>query len=311
LHLYDRDHPDAHAIYRDFRKLLDSYGDGECQRMAMGEIYIPDLREWALFYGEELDELHMPMNFTLIVTPWDAASVRAAADAIEVALPEGAWPNWVLGNHDEHRVASRVGRKQARVAMMLLLTLRGTPTMYYGDELGMEDVPIPPGKVLDPWEKLSPGLGLGRDPARSPMRWDTSPNAGFCPKGVEPWLPMDPNYEEDNVETQKGDPHSMLNFTKKLLELRRSSPTLSVGSYEPVSGVPQGCVAYRRVSDEEGYLVALNLTDRDLVLDLPAKTMLPLLISTHLDREGKTSPTSFRLRGGEGCVLEFLQGPED
>ena len=103
-------------------------------------------------------------------------------------MPAGAWPNWVLGNHDRPRVASRVGQDQARVAAMLLLTLRGTPTLYYGDEIGMHQVAIAPDQVRDPFEKNVPGIGVGRDGCRTPMQWDATPNAGFST--AQPWLPL-------------------------------------------------------------------------------------------------------------------------
>ena len=121
-----------------------------------------------------------------------------------VLIDAGAWPSWVLGNHDRHRIASRVGPAQARVAAVLLLTLRGTPTLYYGDEIGMTDVPIPPDRVQDPFERNVPGLGLGRDPERTPMQWSAAPNAGFT--AGTPWLPVAADYRETNVETQRRDP---------------------------------------------------------------------------------------------------------
>jgi glycosidase len=167
LHLHDRGHPDVHEVYREVRRLLDRRG-----AVAIGELHVFDLPRLCTYYGEALDELHLPFNFTLLATPWEARAVRRAVDAMEAALPPGAWPTWVLGNHDERRIATRVGAEAARAAMVLLLTLRGTPTLYYGDELGMEDVPIPPELARDPWGKNVPGLGLGRDPARTPLTWE-------------------------------------------------------------------------------------------------------------------------------------------
>src|SRR5690606_32955139 len=119
----------------------------------------------------------------------------------EALLPQGAWPNWVLGNHDRSRVASRFGEGEARLAAMLLMTLRGTPTMYYGDELGMTDVAIAPDDVQDPWEKRVPGFGLGRDPVRTPMAWTPERHGGFT-QG-KPWLPLHDDIEQCNVASQK------------------------------------------------------------------------------------------------------------
>ena len=112
---------------------------------------------------------HLPFNFQLLLAPWDARHIEQLIEEYEARLPAQGWPNWVLGNHDNHRIASRVGLAQARIAAMLLLTLRGTPTLYYGDEIGMCDVNIPPDRVQDPFEKNVPGKGLGRDPERTPM----------------------------------------------------------------------------------------------------------------------------------------------
>lgn len=123
----------------------------------------------------------------------------------------------VLGNHDNPRIASRIGLDRARLAQMLLLTLRGTPTCYYGDEIGMQDVEIPPHLIVDPIGKNAPGHS--RDPERTPMQWDASPNAGFS--AVEPWLPVAGYYTETNVEVQRKDLRSQLALFKRLTELRR------------------------------------------------------------------------------------------
>src|SRR5258708_361902 len=133
LHLNDKGHPDIHAVYRELRQLLDTY-NAQSPRVALGEMHIYDWPVWARYYGEQLDELHMPLNFGLVSVPWHTSTVQHLVDAAEAALPPGAWPNYVLDNHDEPRIATRIGQEQARVAAMLLLTLRGTPTLYYGNE---------------------------------------------------------------------------------------------------------------------------------------------------------------------------------
>ena len=142
--------------------------------MLIGEIYLP-VERLAAYYGRDLCGAHLPFNFSLLETPWQARAIAALIDRYEAALPEGAWPNWVLGNHDRPRLASRVGDAQTRVAAMLLLTLRGTPTLYYGDEIGMRQVAIAPSQVRDPLEKNVPGFGVGRDGCRTPMQWDSRP----------------------------------------------------------------------------------------------------------------------------------------
>ena len=181
-HVYSMDRPEVHEIAREIRCVLEEYGDG----VMIGEIWLP-LERLVTYYGVEGTGTHLPLNFQLIQLPWNAAVIRDAIREYEDLLPRGGWPNWVLGNHDIHRIASRVGPAQARTAAMMLLTLRGTPTMYYGDEIGMADVPIPPECVHDPLERNVPGLGLGRDPQRSPMQWTSGVHSGFS--DGEPWLP--------------------------------------------------------------------------------------------------------------------------
>ncbi len=146
--------------------------------MLIGEVYLP-LHRLMAYYGNDLSGAQMPFNFALLSTFWSARSIEQIIHDYEKALPKGAWPNWVLGNHDRPRVASRVGAEQARVAAMLLLTLRGTPTLYYGDEIGMHQLAIAPEDVRDPFEKNVPGIGVGRDGCRTPMQWDSSQFAGF------------------------------------------------------------------------------------------------------------------------------------
>ena len=232
-HIHNLGHPDVHGIFREIRQLLDEYSH-ERPRVSIGEIHEFDWPTWVSYYGANLDELHMPFNFALLNVVWRPAEVRAVVESVEGVARNGAWPNYVLGNHDTHRLASRVGLAQARVALMLLLTLRGTPTMYYGEELGMEDVDIPPEFVQDPFEKNVPGLGLGRDPERSPMQWDTSANAGFSPAAAPPWLPVADDFSAVNVESELADPSSTLNFVRRLLQLRRSTPALHSGTYSSI-----------------------------------------------------------------------------
>src|SRR5205807_2369592 len=140
---------------------------------------------------------HLPFNFQLLSTAWNATAVARVIAEYEAALPAGAWPNWVLGNHDNHRIVSRIGSAQARVAAMLLLTLRGTPTIYYGEELGMADIAVAPEEVRDPYEKRQPGLSLGRDPERAPIPWDNSMGAGFT--SGKSWLPLPADHSATNV----------------------------------------------------------------------------------------------------------------
>jgi alpha-glucosidase len=298
LHVYDQNHADVHELFREMRAFVDGHDQGR-HRVLVGELHVYDWNAWASYYGAELDELHLPFNFGLLKTPWRADAVRELVEGVEGAVQPGAFPNYVLGNHDESRIASRIGPERARVAMMLLLTLRGAPTLYYGDELGMLDVPIPPGRERDPWGLREPGLG--RDPARTPMPWSDAPNAGFCPPNAEPWLPVGDDHRTVNVEAQGRDPRSMLALTRALLALRRASPALFVGAYQSVDGAPEDCFVYERRAGDERYLVALNFSGDERALPLPEGANL--LLSTRLDRPEGAAASPFVLRGDEGCLF--------
>jgi alpha-glucosidase len=300
LHVFDQGHPHLHEVYRAFRRLLDSYDDDR-PRVSIGELHHPELERWASYYGEQLDEIHLPFNFHLLRAPWEAGRVRAVIDGVQAALPEGAWANWVLGNHDQPRIASRVGAAQARVAMLLLLTLRGAPTLYYGEEIGMTNVPISPDDSRDPWERNVPGQG--RDPQRSPMQWDAGPNAGFCDADIRPWLPLAPDAHRVNVAAQAEDPASMLSFTRRLLSLRRTRPALAIGDHRPVNDVPDGCLAYLRSADDDRLLVALNLTTRPHLLRLPSRAGI-VVAGTHGDRDGAAVRGTLDLRADEAVIVE-------
>jgi len=244
---------------------------------------------------------HLPFNFHLIKTPWKPDAIAALIEQYERALGGGTerWPNWVLGNHDRSRVASRIGAAQARVAAMLLLTLRGTPTIYQGEEIGMEDVPIPSQAVHDPWEKNVPGLGLGRDPERTPMQWDASACAGFT--NGDPWLPLSGDHAVLNVKQQRGEPRSMLSLYRALLALRRAEPALSIGVHVKAQAIG-AVLTYRRFHSGRWITVALNFSDRAQTLKNGAQAH-EVLISTHLDRAARENGESVRLRPNEGIVM--------
>jgi alpha-glucosidase len=304
IHIHDQDHADIHPIYREFRQLLDDYSS-ERTRVAIGEIHIFEWEKWASYYGGNLDELHMPFNFQLLGVEWQADKVRQIVDSLENALPSGAWPNYVLGNHDETRLTSRLGEPEARLAAMLLLTLRGTPTLYYGDEIGMREASITPEVQQDPWGKRVPGLG--RDGCRTPMQWDDHLHAGFSPPDAElPWLPVNDNYQRINVAAQLDQPNSILNLYRKLIAVRKTSPALHIGSYTPIYGVHEGVYAFRRY--QRGFppiFVLLNFSADDLIIDLDEHGIGKLIISTNMDREEKVDLTQVNLRKHEGVIVEI------
>jgi oligo-1,6-glucosidase/alpha-glucosidase len=290
LQVNSTDQPEAHAIAAEMCAIAESYGN----RALIGEIFLPFDR-LAKWYGTpERPEVHLPFNFALIENPWDAETIGGLIADYEASLPEWGWPNWVLGSHDAARIAARVGEAQARVAMMLLLTLRGTPTLYQGDELGIGQVDIPPDKVRDPRELRQPGIGLGRDPSRTPMAWDASLHAGFS--RAEPWLPLHDDWVTRNVAVEEWDAGSMLVLTRALLRLRRAEPALSVGDYRLVAA-EGNLLAYERRAGGSRLLVALNLGGESVPLPGPARGAERLLSTL----PGEAN----ELRGDEGVIVRL------
>ena len=287
LQHHSTDQPEVHEICADFRALADDYGE----RLLVGEICLPVPRLMT-YYGGERPGVHLPFNFQLLDTPWQAAALADVIREYEAALPPGGWPNWVMGSHDAPRIAARLGEAQARIAAMLLLTLRGTPTLYQGDELGIGQVTIPPERLRDPRELREPGLGLGRDWSRTPMPWDGSPNAGFS--NAEPWLPLNDDWPTRNVAEQETNEGSMLAFYRTLLRLRRERPALAIGDITLVEAADD-VLAYERTYGKERLLVALNLSDR--TRPLPSAFDGRILVST-VDRDGEP------LGPDEGVIIE-------
>lgn len=300
LPVHTTDLAEVHEVIAGLRRVVDAFDD----RLLIGEIYLPVERLGA-YYGPSRDGVHLPFNFSLLEVAWEAGALESLIARYEAALPPGGWPNWVLGNHDRPRVATRLGPDQARVAAMLLLTLRGTPTLYYGDEIGMANVPIPPDRIQDPYEKNVPGLGLGRDGVRTPMQWDATQNAGFT--DGTPWLPLDVNFPENNVMQHRGASASLYNLYRTLLRLRRAHPTLALGAYVPV-GAQGALLIYGRELDGEHILVALNLAGEPLVVRLDAAVVGTVLTSTFCDRENERIAAELALRRHEGLMLVLDAG---
>jgi glycosidase len=251
LQVYNADQPEVHEVIAEMRSVLDRYNE----RVLIGEIYLP-IERLVTYYGKDLGGAQLPFNFQLIHTAWTANEIASLVTEYEGALPAGGWPNWVLGNHDRPRVATKRDQAQARVAAVLLLTLRGTPTLYYGDELGLSDVAIEPSQVQDPRELREPGLALGRDPVRTPMPWDDSKNAGFTT--AKPWLPLNADWPTRNVARMTEDSRSILTLYRRLLALRRDWLALSIGDFVLLSGEDE-ILAYERRHAAERLIVALNL----------------------------------------------------
>ena len=293
---HDQDWPSVHPRLRAIRRVLEDYP----QRMAVGELYLPSQRELAA-YVTSGDELHMAHNFFLLDQPWEAKAFRATiAEWLELLEPH-AWPAWCLGNHDHPRIASRYGPARARVAAMLLVTLRGTPFIFQGDELGLPDVPIPPERVVDV---------DGRDPQRAPLPWQppstAGPGAGFTTG--EPWLPIAPEAERLNAAAQADAPRSMLALHRELLALRRREPALQSGGQRWVQA-DDDVLAYERGHDDTRILVALNFASAARPARLSVSGPAQLELSTGMDRApgSQADLAGLELGPDEGLVLRLDQ----
>ena len=286
---FNADRPEVHDVIAGMRAVVDEFPD----RVLIGEIYLP-VERLATYYGApERPECHLPFNFQLLLLEtWDAPSLARLIARYEAALPPGAWPNWVLGNHDRSRVASRLGPAQARVAALLLLTLRGTPTVYMGDELGMVDTPIPPDEVQDPAEKRQPGQGKGRDPVRTPFPWKPGPGTGFT-TGT-PWLRIG---TDAPLSVQANDPASMYTLYRNLLALRRRTAALRDGRITDVAA--DGPVLRFRRGDD--ILVLANTGGEGEPVSQPGGTVL---LSTDAGRDGTVPAGVLTLRSNEALVME-------
>ena len=290
LHVHDLGHPDIHEAHRQMRAILDEYGE----TTSVAEAHIWDLEEWASYYGV-LDELHMPFNFHLMASPWTAADLKRTIQSVLDVVPPGGFVNWTMGNHDEKRLAARLGTPEdARMAALLLLTLPGPAFLYYGDELGMADPEVWTGEIRDPWAaNVMPELN--RDGCRTPMQWTAAPDAGFG--SDSPWLPLLDDHETNNVEVELADPDSMLNLYRRLIALRKGSPVLRHASLS-FQSAPDDVLIYRRHGGEQVITVALNLSDAEAAIDVEGTPILSTRFADVLDRD----PAANTLGAREGVV---------
>jgi alpha-glucosidase len=300
-HVYDEDQAEVHDVIRGWRRILNHYGD----RAMVGEVYLFDPERVATYYGNGHDELPLAFNFSFMWTHWDAAAFRAQVDTIESALPVGAQPTYVLSSHDAPRYRTRFddplwGEARARVAAMMLLTLRGTPFLYYGEEIGMRDVLVPADRVCDPVGKRFPAVG--RDPERTPMQWSTSARAGFT-SAADSWLPIGPDCATVNVATQMDDPHSHLSFYRRLVWYRKQAVALTRGTYLPLDG-PADTFVFLREHAGERLLIALNFAGEARRAVLPQLPAGHIELSTDAGRaQEPLSPAGFELRPTEGVIV--------
>jgi alpha-glucosidase len=313
----------VHQLMQELRTVMDEYPD----RMLVGE------NDQVSFYGDGTNELHLAFNFPLMrtnhLTPgW----IRANQKERLASLPPGAWPCNTLNNHDSTRVYTRYGDGEhdfeiARTSLALMLTLRGTPFLYNGEEIGMSDFRLtdislfrdPPAVWFyesevaagtPPEKALARAADISRDRCRTPMQWSSAPNAGFSSDGARTWLPLNPNHAQGvNVEDQRNDPHSMLNFYKRMLRCRRHTPALVDGDYTPLHEKSDDYFAFLRKSPTSGKtcLVVLNLSNKahNLKFDLPSHT-IRCLFSTHKSVSETFSLTALKIAPNEVFIGELF-----
>lgn len=263
-HIYDVSRPEMMGAIKEIRKILENYSE----RYVVGETYLATTEEAAQYCGPE--KLHANFDFSFLRCPWNPKRFLEVITRWESVLTDKAWPNYVLNNHDVPRSATRYARgngdERLKVAAAMLLTLRGTPYMYYGEEIGMRDLPLKRSELQDPVGKRYWPINKGRDGSRSPMQWNTSENAGFG--SAKPWLKVHPNFTTRNVEAQKDDPNSLFNFYKRLLAVRKATPALQKGMFIPLTYDPHRLLAYLREDGEQSVLVLLNFGRRKVRLAL-------------------------------------------
>jgi alpha-glucosidase len=279
------DYPRTHELLRDIRKLLDTY-DGE--RMTVGEVYILSTGVVAEYYGDG-DELHLAFNFPPLHAPWDGRAWRRRIERVVDELdPRDAWPTWVLSNHDVRRHRTRYGSEAAaRAAAVLLLTLRGTPFLYAGEELGLEDAVIPADRVVDPG---------GRDPCRAPIPWEAEAAHGW--PTADTWLPFPPEAETRNAAALSADAGSILHLYRRLLEARRRCAALAVGEFALLPS-PDGVVAYERRHGDERRVVLVNFTSDDVEVALTED----LTVDIASDGAGEGAPYSGGVPASGAMIL--------
>ena len=294
--VYNGNRPEVHDVIRRWRRLADSY---DTPRALIGETPVK-VEELAKYYGDGSDELHLAFNFPFLTAPFDATAMRSVVEDTEGHLPPGAWPAWTGSNHDMARFSSRWAEgspAKARLALLILLCLRGTPVLYQGDEIGLEDVAISQADLRDPLGVRYWPAYAGRDAMRTPMPWRDGPGGGFTTADARPWLPLGPT-RSCNVENQRADPGSMLTLARDLITLRRHNPALHSGAYATVPA-PEGIWAWRR---GEGVLVVLNMSDHDSTLP---GIQGHIHIGTRRERDGEPFDQDLALRGWEGAVAEI------
>jgi alpha-glucosidase len=284
--------PEVHDVHRRWRKLADSY---DPPRLLVGETFLPSIQDVLTFYGQN-DELHLAFNIPFVHTDFEPAALRSLVDRTEAGMPDGCTPVWTGSNHDVPRFPTRWASGDAalaRVALMMLLTLRGPTFLYEGDEIGMVDTPLEREQLKDP-------VGIrfypyyGRDPVRTPMQWSNQPGGGFTGAAVEPWLPF--GDLSCNVADQRHDPDSMLSLCRDVIAVRDAFPDLQAGGFESIDA-PDGVFAYRR---GERTLVALAIGEQPAVLEGINGV---IRISSRRARDGERVDGTLKLERGDALIV--------
>jgi alpha-glucosidase len=294
---YNANRPEVHEILQGWRKLADAY---EPPRLLLGETDVHQLSMLPPFYGDGANELHLAFNLPWLHSEFTAEALRSVVEETEQILPEGAWPVWTGSNLDTSRLATRWASGhpgKIRCILLALLTLRGTPVIYQGDEIGLPDGEMTKEALRDPIGRRYWPHATGRDPERSPLPWDDAPGRGFTIGGTDTWLPMG-TPPDCNVAAQRGDPTSVLTFTRDLIVLRRSSPDLSRGAYRSLAS-PPGTWAWRR---GDGFTTALNLAEESAVIDHLTGSVA---LGTDRERDGELVDGKLVLNPGEGTLIRL------
>jgi alpha-glucosidase len=298
-HIYTCALPESSLLIKQFADVLEEYQN----KFMVTEAWSP-VERLIENYNIVGKDFYAPFNFGLITLPWRADLHREYIDKYDHGVGSAYLPTYVLGNHDKPRIATRIGRESARLGAMLQLTLRGIPFIYYGEELGMKNTDIPKTKIQDTFEINSPGLGLGRDPARTPMQWNAKSYAGFSTAGA--WLPVDKDYKIFNVEKELKDPKSCLNLYKKLITIRKKFKALTIGSYESLDISSDSLFVYTRTFGKDSFLIVLNYSSEEQIVDLGRQLNGQIICSTYMDKQEKISGLkSLPLRPYEGVLIHL------
>lgn len=296
-YVYNLNRPERHEILRRWRALAREYSP---ERLLYGESYVFDIPSLAHCYGND-DECHLGLNVPFLLSSWSAPALSAVVAQCEKVLPSSAWPCWTMSTQDESRFTTRWcgnNPQAARCALMMLLTLRGTPILYYGDELAMPDTEVPEALMTD--RMANPPVRISRDFERTPMQWSSGSGGGFCEAGVVPWLPFG-ELDTCNVESQRADPDSALHLCRELIQLRAASPALHSGPYRALPS-PDGAWVYLRGSE---FAVALNMSEHDVEAACPDGKVVISTLRSHDGRVVDGGATM--LSPYEGIVLAVAE----